>query len=1143
MRKPMMTTVALLWVALSLTCQAMEWTASGDGVRTENPLGFAQRGEEPYAVRARDLETSNYFLSGEVLLPAAGASLVVAIGETVPNAATKEQPSARIQFDKGGKLQMTRQDLNHDNMPDIPNTWTRFYARLIGGQAELRFDTPGARSVHAAVALGTHGVTLTLHSGARLRDLDLRIFPNLPKLMQPVCLDRCANVKIAGPDADSALGPALDPASLPQGAQVIDGVPFCFVRSADGQALDVSRIKRDKLVRDAKDAKGRFGGFACEVAGDQYAGIHLIAFASKRSGGAPRAAVRLGFTDGGADEWSDAVVTVPAVDAVNAEGVVSRVPVKLADGRAGSLYHLRVPLDGSGNLAEYPDLGVEFTRDVRVPEQAFLEQTVDPPSGVVILAATLERSPIVMSWTTDELCGIFSDTQKVVFKLQLANRSDQPVAGRATARCRGPGLPEEQISGRRDWTVTQSFTLPPGRTIVVPLDVTPEQRGWYACAIAVEAGRQIVQTRDTSFAVLAPDTRQAMGDSPFGAWCFWESHTTTDNPQRDDKLGSLMRKAGIRWTYGGKPSGAGSKEFNAEVFRRMHDRYKLTWTIQPPPGSYGRSKKDMPKGAYYDEGEFKETVPPWLAQARQCGFDPYYKVLHESRSSMALLRRFSEFLGGTPYDMPADEKTKLELQFKDTVKYCHSLKQADPEAKICFINDYPAFVGEYLKRKFPAELFDVIGLESAMFHRQPERQPDWLCLLGTLHQMKRMQRAFGYDKPVWFTEALYHSTKPGTLGLHDQACIIVREAMLALANGVQRMAAANTVADCSDDYAKSNWGTAGLCFRDPEYNPKPGYAMYAWMTQVLDQTHFQKKLDPGSTSLHALDFQRPDGGHVCALWVVRGWQRVQLKVSAGTPTVWDAYGNKLAPASSEGGLTVEVSDAPVYVTGVEVTGIAQRQSVEVPAQGGKLVLKLLDAGQIKVMETNSPLLEQTNTPANIKGRFAFPFVTEDNTPAMKIELLKDDDPRKLVPRYVVFQLTPPAPLPEARPYALDLRLKGNGGWGRVMVELTDAGGQTWTACADGTMENLGRSYVNFDGWQTLRLHLPGNYPGTDQALRWPVNSDWYCSGSEPIKYPLQLTQIIVTMRPHILYVDEERSPASHAIYLDRLSVVPAPEGM
>lgn len=50
-------------------------------------------------------------------------------------------------------------------------------------------------------------------------------------------------------------------------------------------------------------------------------------------------------------------------------------------------------------------------------------------------------------------------------------------------------------------------------------------------------------------------------------------------------------------------------------------------------------------------------------------------------------------------------------------------------------------------------------------------------------------------------------------------------------------------------------------------------------------------------------------------------------------------------------------------------------------------------------------------------------------------------------------------------------------------------------------------------------------------------------GGEPVDYPVRLTKIIVTMRPHILYVNEEIPVRNRVIWIDRLGIVGPPERM
>jgi len=383
-----------------------------------------------------------------------------------------------------------------------------------------------------------------------------------------------------------------------------------------------------------------------------------------------------------------------------------------------------------------------------------------------------------------------------------------------------------------------------------------------------------------------------------------------------------------------------------------------------------------------------------------------------------------------------------------------------------------------------------------MFMREPERQPDWLCLLGGAQIWRRARAEYGYeDKPVWTTEALYHGTNPGNLSIHGQAVRYVRDSLLCLANGYERMAAQGCLSDCSDDYRWSNWGCVGFTFRDPEFNPKPSYAMFAWLTQVLDRAWYAGRVETGSTSLHALDFVRPDGSRVYPLWVVRGRQEVTLTVQ-GAPTVYDPFGNRIAAEARDGRLTLSVTDTPIYLTAARMTGVAARRPVEIPRPAGTTLLDFEDPALLRTVETPSPILDAAWDYPRFKGRFKADPVTEDGATALRVELLPDDDPRRLCQRYVEFALARPRALP-GRPTALTARVKGNGGWGRLMFELTDARGRVWNSSGNqypgstNSSDNKGDSYVSFDGWQTMTIALPGQYDAPDQWVARPGHYNWW----------------------------------------------------
>jgi len=1072
------------------------WAVKGDGEPIEGTVGFVQKGRTTFTATLGAPGAASYIVRGEVMLPAAGASLKLAVGvEANPN---KAVVSGGAVLQKDAKTLRFSRRVQHE-APGVTETWLPFHVSVVGGGAAA--SVAGKAAAGGAVPAGATWCALALGRGAKVRALQV---VHLPGGYVPLPVTSKANLDVCAKDG----GLSLDAATVPKGVATIEGIPFWLAEKEGANALDVSvsftgakepiRLKYYCLHDGSTARKDRL---VLPVTGGQYSALHVLAFSTERDGTVPRMTVRIGYFGGASGLLEDRVVRVPALlgDGTGGDGVLARVPVKLAGGKAGSLFHLRVPMDQTGNLREFRALKVEFTRDVNVhvPVPDPFEFGVMPagsPSGVVVLAATLEQSPLLVQHTTDEAGNVFFEKQKAVFKVQVTNPGKKTVRGVAFARCKGPGTGEETGIVPKEWTVREKFSVGAGETKEVPLDVTPKLRGWFACTVGVESGGVVLQRRDTSFAILAPDTRKAMEDSPFGVWAFWNAHAVahTGRPQID-AISSLMLKGGWRWTYGGSPTvgrRAGAETLD-EARRRLKDTYKVTCTLNSPPQGYQR-----PPG-WYDEAEFKKTVIPWVKTNIKGPGDNAFKVLHESRSSSDVIRRYSELLGGAPYDMPAAEKERLESQFERVKKYCEGIKAAVPEARIVLINDYPAVGIEYMKRGFPKEAFDVWGSEGAMFMRQPERQPDWLCLLGQVHTWKRAMEKYGYDKPIWFTEALYHGTNPGNLSLHAQGVTAVREAALALALGVERLAAAGLIKDSTDDYRWSNWGSSGYCFREPENNPKPSYAMHAWLTQVLDQAKYVRFLPVDSTVVHVLEFQKPDGSRVYPMWVVRGRQEIDVLAPGGKPVLYDVFGNRVGMRTEEAGVyAVPLSDSPVYLTGTVVEKVANRRAIEVKGEPGKLLLDFDDPAALKPVAATNPVLEANWDFPRIKGAFRAECVTEDGASALRVELLDDKDERKLLPRYVELTLAKPITL-TGRPYAFTMRIKGNGGWGRIMFELVDAQGRVWTSCGNqysgacNSSDNRGYSFINFDGWHTIEVPLAGQYPGGDQFVHWARNSEWW----------------------------------------------------
>jgi hypothetical protein len=168
-----------------------------------------------------------------------------------------------------------------------------------------------------------------------------------------------------------------------------------------------------------------------------------------------------------------------------------------------------------------------------------------------------------------------------------------------------------------------------------------------------------------------------------------------------------------------------------------------------------------------------------------------------------------------------------------------------------------------------------------------------------------------------------------------------------------------------------------------------------------------------------------------------------------------------------------------------------------------------------------------------------------------------------LPMYSVMNLKKPVEIPN-QPTEIGLMVNGNGGWGRIIFELEDAGGQRWTSIgapmsgeatrwmadwmsekdlaamkqmnvADwNTNDPWQRSRINFEGWRYMRFPLPGNYPG--ERYHWPYSSQWKHTDDGVVKYPLKFTRLIIELPEKMLHFTEYAPVPRSEIYLKDLSV-------
>ncbi len=198
-----------------------------------------------------------------------------------------------------------------------------------------------------------------------------------------------------------------------------------------------------------------------------------------------------------------------------------------------------------------------------------------------------------------------------------------------------------------------------------------------------------------------------------------------------------------------------------------------------------------------------------------------------------------------------------------------------------------------------------------------------------------------------------------------------------------------------------------------------------------------------------------------------------------------------------------------------------------------------------------------------KGNFEFAevaeFEGEKQVLSVKPKLPVAGSPH--LPMYSVLSLKKPIELP-GKPTEIGLMVNGNGGWGRIIFELTDASGQRWTSIgaamkgeatrwmADwmsekelaamktmkvsdwNTNDVWQRSRINFEGWRYLKFPLPGQYDG--EGYHWPANCNWKSTGDGVVKYPLRFTKLIIELPEKVLYLNKMITVPRAEVYLKGL---------
>ena len=642
----------------------------------------------------------------------------------------------------------------------------------------------------------------------------------------------------------------------------------------------------------------------------------------------------------------------------------------------------------------------------------------------------------------------------------------------------------------------------------------------FECTLDVEGAPTLCHAG--SYACLPPDTRQATKlDSPYYIWNFDGAHGT---PSDSEIWGDAAKRLGVRRT--GLSVG------------RAKDR----WENAPDVSKWGITLAQFPflaprNATTQEYARVKAEMLKYRTAFPSCKHALLY---HESGSNGPMPR---ELIG---------EKTVVDAQqISNDVKRAWAAlesaklwREVDPSVRLIIGNaGLPVrLLAQCFRVNFPRELMDALGDESVGMTMLPERTVAYSSWI-----LQKLAREFGYkglepDAPwEWKSRVERH------FGEEKVAAFHVRDALICHAWNYTTIPLAG-YSEMANSYYDTIWGDSAFS-RYPLFYPRMTFVAEATLTRVLDRAKFTRLVPTGSTVAYAVEFRCPDGKTVTAVWSARGDAKA-TPLGGGALAGIGFCGESFDPAKD-----LVVGESPCYIVSekpldridlaegdrtypfeADLSGLPE--TVAQPMASAAEVV--LDAAVDRRIENG--VSNTVQYCFNRPGPFAVSNAS-DPVRGKAVELTWKGELKatpELMNEYVMLRF------PEAKPVAgpantVGVWVKGNGSWGRLRFEITDAEGEVWFSAGTGGYGDAvydwpDRLALNFEGWHYLAFPLTKDSP---VKVYGPGENEWQwqrdgAKGNGRIDFPVKVTGLGVAMTPWTLNL-KEMVPAKPSILLQGVS--------
>ena len=404
---------------------------------------------------------------------------------------------------------------------------------------------------------------------------------------------------------------------------------------------------------------------------------------------------------------------------------------------------------------ELPSLHFEFTGPVWEKNRYYIDHGKMPAeeirSNVVVLEGKLVESPVWFRVTPERPYSLYypGETPKVNVEARPVTKGNYTLSVEVAKAGEGSG---DIFVSKQDYSFNSAFS----KTLELPVTAG---LGLYRVSYALRAKNdpdRLLQWYDTTYGLLAKNTREAVYDSPYYSWNFRGAHGTA--PRFED-WAPAYDYLGVKRTLLDLNPKAGMWETNATMKAHGFTHAEFPY-IGVPSDSEADRKKAMDKMREY------VTAFPHCKQAL---------VFHES--------------GGGPFPKELyGEKTELNeaaLKHQEnrvanatrTIKCWH---EVDPSVKMIVGNSGESYglIAELMRGGLDKSLVDSWGEESVGLTMPPE-----MTTALTPWLIKKLARIYGYPETMDCPWEWKCRTERYERSFRGAAAVNLRDALIAHALG------------------------------------------------------------------------------------------------------------------------------------------------------------------------------------------------------------------------------------------------------------------------------------------------------------------------------------------------------------------------